>query len=87
MLDPVLQQHLDNLRTALARGMTDYLVRGLVMAALLGGCTQRQVMETAAEVGLPAARDAVRRALEEWARRESARESVTAGPPPEGSAA
>ncbi len=87
MVDPVLQQHLNNLRTALARGMTDYLVRGLVMAALLGGCSQRQVLETAAEVSLPAARDAVRRALEEWARRQAERASVAAGPPPEGSAA
>ncbi len=87
MLDPVLQQHLNNLRTALARGMTDYLVRGLVMAALLGGCSQRQVLETAAEVRQPAARDAVRRALEEWARRESDRASVAAGAPTEGSAA
>ncbi len=86
-MDPVLKQHLDNLRTALGRGMTDYLVRGLVVAALLGGCSRRQILETAAEVSLPAAREAVRRAIEEWARRESDRTSVAAGPPPEGSAA
>ena len=86
-MDPVLKQHLDNLRTALARGMTDYLVRGLVMASLLGGCSQRQVLEAAAEVGRPAGRDAVRRALEEWARRESDRTAVPVGMPSEGSAA
>lgn len=86
MLNPVFTQHLDNLRTALARGMTDYLVEGLVKAALSGGCTREQVMQTAAEVGLPAARESVRRALEEWARREAARKSAGMEPAPQGSA-
>jgi len=68
--------HLDDLRTALAQGMTHW-VSGLVKAALIGGCSRQQLMKTACEVGPYAAREAVQRALNEWSWLESRRKSVT----------
>ncbi len=70
-------RHLDDLRTALAQGMTHW-VGGLVKAALIAGCTSGQLMQAAAEVGPPSAKEAVRRALKEWGRLESQRRSVGA---------
>ncbi len=69
--------HLDDLRTALAQGMTHW-VGGMVKAALIAGCSRQQVVQTAAEVGPYAAKEAVRRALDEWGWIESRRRSVTA---------
>lgn len=69
--------HLDDLRTALVQGMTHW-VGGMVKAALIAGCSRQQVVQTAAEVGPYAAKEAVRRALDEWGWIESRRRSVTA---------
>ncbi len=68
--------HLDDLRTALTQGMTHW-VGGMVKAALIAGCTRQQLIQTAAEVGPYTAREAVRRALDEWGWLESRRRSVT----------
>ncbi len=72
-----IMNHLDDLRTALAQGMTHW-VGGMVKAALIAGCTRQQLIQTAAEVGPYTAREAVRRALDEWGWLESRRRSVTA---------
>jgi alkylhydroperoxidase/carboxymuconolactone decarboxylase family protein YurZ len=69
--------HLDDLRTALVQGMTHW-VGGMVKAALIGGCTRQQLVQTAGEVGPYVAKEAVRRALDEWGWIESRRRSVTA---------
>lgn len=69
--------YLDDLRTALAQGMTHW-VGGLVKAALIAGCSRQQLMRTAAEVGPYAAREAVQRALDEWSWLETRRKAVTA---------
>ena len=69
--------HLDDLRTALAQGMTHW-VGGLVEAALIAGCSKRQLMQAASGVGQFAAKEAVGRAVDEWSWRGSRRKSVAA---------
>jgi alkylhydroperoxidase/carboxymuconolactone decarboxylase family protein YurZ len=69
--------HLDDLRTALAQGLTHW-VGGMVKAALIAGCSRQQLVQAAAEVGPYAAKEAVRRALDEWGWIESRRRSVSA---------
>ena len=69
--------HLDDLRTALAQGMTHW-VGGMVKAALIAGCSRQQLVQTAAEVGPYAAKEAVRRALDAWGWIEYRRRCVTA---------
>ncbi len=76
MLDAMHQHHLDNLRTALARGMTDFIVEGLVKAALLGGCTPQHVLQTAAGLGPPAVPRAVQRVLDQWKCDQAARKAA-----------
>ncbi len=68
--------HLDDLRTALAQGMTHW-VGEIVKAALIAGYSKRQLMQTAAEVGPPWAKEAVRLAVEKWNWIEARRKSVT----------
>ncbi|HYB73821.1 MAG TPA: hypothetical protein VED18_10635 [Candidatus Sulfotelmatobacter sp.] len=69
--------HLDDLRAALAQGLTHW-VGGMVKAALIAGCSRQQLAQAAAEVGPHAAKEAVRRALDEWGWIESRRRSVSA---------
>ena len=63
---------LDDLRAALAHGMT-HKVNALVKAALIGGLSKSQLVETAGQVGPAAGREAVRRALEDWSWLEARR--------------
>jgi hypothetical protein len=55
---------LDDLRTALTQGL-NHKVGAIVQAALIGGCSKRQLTETAGPVGAGAGREAVRRAIED----------------------
>jgi len=72
---PELEARLDDLRNALAQGMS-HMVGGLVKAALIAGCTKEQLLRTAGYVGSGAGKDAVRRAVEEWSWIESRRTVV-----------
>lgn len=65
--------HLDDLRMALAQGMTQ-LVSGMVKAALVAGYSKKQLLQIAAEVGPYSAKEAVRRALDQWGALESRRQ-------------
>ncbi len=69
--------YLDDLRTALAQGMMRW-VGGLVKAALIAGCSRRQLVQAASEVGPYSAKEAVQRAIDEWSWLESRRKCVTA---------
>lgn len=66
--------HLDDLRMALSQGMT-HLVSGMVKAALVAGHSKKQLLQIAAEVGPYSAKEAVRRALDEWGGLESRRQA------------
>lgn len=72
---PELDVRLDDLRNALAQGMT-HMVGGLVKAALIAGCTKQQLLHTAGYVGSGAGMEAVRRAVEAWSWIEARRQCV-----------
>ena len=72
---PELDARLDDLRNALAQGMS-HMVGGLVKAALIAGCTKEQLLRTAGYVGSLTGKDAVRRAVEEWSWIETRRKLV-----------
>lgn len=72
---PELDARLDDLRHALAQGMS-HMVGAMVKAALIAGCTQHHLIQTAGYVGSHAARETVRRAVHEWGWIESRRGQV-----------